>query len=136
MSYLTSGNIIERFNQKDFDLTYKYTSPFDIGRMNANAVDEWRTWEHITRASFEYGDTTYHMSNERVVFLGEKQAVVHATMQWSSVSEKIEQHSSEYNALIYLDYANGHWNYSDEFNIDANYEETNRELPEIFFPEL
>lgn len=58
------------FNQKDFDLTYKYTSPFDIERMNANAVDEWRTWDHITRASFEYGDTTYHMSNERVVFLG------------------------------------------------------------------
>lgn len=123
------------FNQKDFDLTYKYTSPFDIERMNANAVDEWRTWEHITRASFEYGDTTYHMSNERVVFLGEKQAVVHATLEWSYISENIEQNHSIYEALIYLDYANGHWNYSYDHDISVNEEDPNRMLPEIHFPE-
>lgn len=124
------------FNQKDFDLTYKYTSPFDIERMNANAVDEWRTWEHITRASFEYGDTTYHMSNERVVFLGENQAVVHATLEWSYISENIEQNHSIYEALIYLDYANGHWNYSYDHDISENEEDPNRMLPEIHFPEL
>jgi len=124
------------FNQKDFDLTYKYTSPFDIERMNANAVDEWRTWEHITRASFEYGDTTYHMSNERVVFLGEKQAVVHATLEWSYISENIEQNHSIYEALIYLDYANGHWNYSYDHDISVNEEDPNRMLPEIHFPEF
>lgn len=116
------------FNQKDFDLTYKYTSPFDIERMNANAVDEWRTWEHITRASFEYGDTTYHMSNERVVFLGENQAVVHATLEWSYISENIEQNHSIYEALIYLDYANGHWNYSYDHDISENEEDPNRML--------
>ncbi|WP_433747840.1 stalk domain-containing protein [Paenibacillus amylolyticus] len=124
------------FNQKDFDLTYKYTSPFDIERMNANAVDEWRTWEHITRASFEYGDTTYHMSNERVVFLGENQAVVHATLEWGYISENIEQNHSIYEALIYLDYANGHWNYSYDHDISENEDDPNRMLPEIHFPEL
>ncbi|MGC5774390.1 stalk domain-containing protein [Paenibacillus pabuli] len=124
------------YNQEDFDLTYKYTSPFDIARMNADTVDEWRTWEHITRASFEYGDTTYRISNERVVFLGEKQAVVHATLEWSYFSEKIEQNRSIYEALIYLDYANGHWNYSYDNDISANDEDTNRTLTEIHFPEL
>ncbi|WP_339305364.1 stalk domain-containing protein [Paenibacillus sp. FSL R5-0519] len=126
----------EALNQEDYELTYKYTSPYKIQQRNSDALADWMTWEKSKKASFEYEDATHHMSNERVVFLGEKQAVVHATLQWSSISENGEQHSSEYNALLYLDYANGHWNYSDEFNIDANYEETNRELPEIFFPEL
>ncbi|WP_434749178.1 stalk domain-containing protein [Paenibacillus amylolyticus] len=124
-------------SEEDFDLTYKYTSPFIIEQINTLAGDQdWMKWENGKKSTFAYEDSTYHLSNERVVFLGEKQAVVHATLNRDFTSHTKERYPIIYEALIYLDYANGHWNYRNDLDITPTEAETNRTLSEIFFPEL
>ncbi|MFD1179110.1 hypothetical protein ACFQ3W_22790 [Paenibacillus puldeungensis] len=67
---------------------------------------------------FEKSDSKYILSGERVVFLGEKEAVVHGVIEWSDTYPNVEDNNYKYNALIYMKNVNGHWTYSDDINLD------------------
>ncbi|AZN41067.1 stalk domain-containing protein [Paenibacillus albus] len=102
----------------------QYTSPWNIQRSNELTYGD-ETWEEQLEAGFKYSDATRIASDERVIFLGKKNAVVHAAVRWNETSPDGEKLEDEYPALIYLEYANGHWNYLDEFDLSLTEDRRN-----------
>ncbi|MNZ79617.1 hypothetical protein D3C78_982240 [compost metagenome] len=107
------------YNEENLDLTLQYTSPLFMEDWSA-AIIWGGEWEESLKAQFELSDARYKLSEERVIFLGEKEAVVHGKLEWSDASDGVEPGDHVFEALIYMDYANGHWNYSKDIDINQN----------------
>ncbi|GGG75591.1 copper amine oxidase N-terminal domain-containing protein [Paenibacillus radicis (ex Gao et al. 2016)] len=119
------------YNEENFELTLQYTSPSFIKRWNKNMPTSDYWWDIVLKTNFELAESRYKLSKERVVFLGEKEAAVHATLEWSDATEDVAEGEYIFEAMIYMEYANGHWNYDEEFSIDDDYDE--REAYKEFF---
>ncbi|MFF2091882.1 copper amine oxidase N-terminal domain-containing protein [Paenibacillus sp. NPDC058174] len=119
------------YNEENFERTLQYTSPSFIKRWNNNMPTSDFWWDIVLKTNFEHGESRYKLSKERVIFLGEKEAAVHATLEWSDVTEDIAEGEYVFEAIIYMEYANGHWNYDEEFSIDDDYDK--REAYKEFF---
>ncbi|MFX3636715.1 MAG: hypothetical protein ACE3K5_28605 [Candidatus Pristimantibacillus sp.] len=106
-------------NEENLNLALQYTSPLFIERWNAFILDPDATWEKVLEANYIYSEEKRKLSEERVVFIGEKEAVVHAMLEWSDTSDEYaEDQLYLYEVLIYMDYANGHWNYYKDIAIN------------------
>ncbi|MDQ0112627.1 copper amine oxidase N-terminal domain-containing protein [Paenibacillus harenae] len=108
-------------NEENYELTYQYTSPLFIDHWNSAMVDPRRTWDDVLRVNFMISDERVKLSKERVVFLGEKEAVVHGFIDWIDLTQDIAEGDIVYEALIYMDYANGHWNYHYEYDLEQGF---------------
>lgn len=104
------------YNEENLEQTLQYTAPSFMEHWQAAVIGGY-AWSYFLEAYFAFSDTRENLSGERVVFLGEKEAVVHATKEWSETVEGITEGPYEYEVLIYMDYANGHWNYHTDFTI-------------------
>ncbi|SFF05204.1 hypothetical protein SAMN04487969_112109 [Paenibacillus algorifonticola] len=109
------------YNEENLDLTLQYTSPSFIRRWDAKMMKIDSTWEKYLRFNFDNSETRYKLSKERVVFIGEKDAVVQGMLDWSDSTEGVAEGDVVFEALIYLEYANGHWNYRTDLDIDQDY---------------
>lgn len=106
-------------NEENLNLALQYTSPLFIKRWNAVIIDPNATWERVLAENYFYSEEKRKLSEERVVFIGEKEAVVHAMLEWSDASDEYaEDQPYLYEVLIYMDYANGHWNYYNSLHIN------------------
>lgn len=113
------------YNEENYEITLQYTSPFFIKEWNGNMTNtDSMAWENMLIAFFGFTDRKYTLSEERVVFLGREQAIVLGKLDWSDTEDEVAKGDYPYEALIYLDYANGHWNYHDELDIDQDYDES------------
>lgn len=111
----------QALNEENLELTVQFTDPSIIKSWNDdNFVSV--TWESIVKESFAHSDYRYRLFDERVVFLGEKEAVVQGKLDFSMAieDEKADHDVSE--VLIYLKYANGHWTYRDDINLDLDFD--------------
>lgn len=108
-------------NEENYELTYQYTSPLFIDHWNGAMVDPRRTWDEVLRVNFLISDERVKLSKERVVFLGEKEAVVHGFIDWNDLTQDIAEGDIIYEALIYMDYANGHWNYHYDYDLEQGF---------------
>jgi|GEM_PF-4943289 len=115
------NNYFGAFNEENVELTLQYTSPEFISYWERDKGEGYLTyqWEEMLKAKFEYSDPRYKISDERVVFLGEREAVVHATIEWSNIPEGVEEGEYIFEALIDMDYANGHWNYELNYKMES-----------------
>lgn len=104
-------------NDENLELTVQYRSPSFLKKWNAGKVDleTELTWENLMKLGYESDEWKYKLTGERVVFVGEKEAVVHGIIEWSDV---LKGDMDVYEALIFLEYANGHWNYDDELELE------------------
>ncbi|MFD2699571.1 copper amine oxidase N-terminal domain-containing protein [Paenibacillus shunpengii] len=109
-------------NEENLELTVQYTDPLFIEQWN-EVVFGSKTWDSLKKESFAYSDYRYNLSDERVVFLGDNEAVVQGKVDFSIGEDDEEGVNNEYEALIYLKYSNGHWTYSDEINLDQDFDE-------------
>ncbi|WP_337101878.1 stalk domain-containing protein [Paenibacillus sp. YIM B09110] len=105
-------------NEENIELALQYTSPSFIDHWKAFMIDH-STWRQSLEAHYTYADERVKLTDERIVFLGEKEAVVHGMLEWSETVEWEMEGPYVYEALIYLDYANGHWNYGMDLHIDT-----------------
>ncbi|MNW24977.1 hypothetical protein D3C74_17090 [compost metagenome] len=110
------ASYFKAYNAEDLELTRQYTSPAEIQTWGEGDF----SWENMLSSGFDFSDTTYQLSDERVVFLGEREAVVQATMEWSEVREGEDKEQSIFPALIFMDYTNNHWSYSYYMHLDDN----------------
>ncbi|MFB5675882.1 hypothetical protein ACE3NQ_09210 [Paenibacillus terreus] len=108
------------YNTEDLNLTLQYTAPSFIERWNTGATD-WYRWEEMLKGHFEYSDSRYKLSEVRVIFLGKKEAVVQGVLEWTDSTQGIAEGDDVFPALIYMEFANGHWNYSDHLSLDPDF---------------
>ncbi|WP_162160616.1 copper amine oxidase N-terminal domain-containing protein [Paenibacillus gorillae] len=111
------------YNEENVERTLQYTSPSFIKNWNANMTTS-ESWRDNLKTHFELRESRYKLSKERVVFLGEKEAAVHATLEWSDVTMDVAEGEYKFEAIIYMEYANSQWNYDVEINIDGDYDES------------
>ncbi|WP_019635483.1 copper amine oxidase N-terminal domain-containing protein [Paenibacillus fonticola] len=106
-------------NDENLTLTVQYRSPSFLKKWNAGVINPETelTWENFKKIGFESDEWKYDLTGEHVLFVGEKEAIVHGTIEWSDV---LEGYTDVYEALIFLEYANGHWNYDDELHLDVD----------------
>ncbi|PWW00943.1 hypothetical protein DFQ01_11190 [Paenibacillus cellulosilyticus] len=117
------------YNAEDLDRLLQYTAPSFIEYWEDYVLGS-ETWEDHLKESFSYTDEKYKLSDERVIFLGNKEAVVQGTLSWSDATQDIAEGDYVYEALIYMEYANGHWTYSDYISLDQDFD--NRGKIEVF----
>ncbi|MBB3112864.1 ketosteroid isomerase-like protein [Paenibacillus phyllosphaerae] len=113
----------EALNTEDYERVLEYTSPKLIQEWNDEVVGDM-TWEEMHEGLFDLTETRYKLSGERVLFLGEKEAVIHATMDWSDTTEGIAEGDYVFDVLITLDYSNGHWTYYEDISLDDDYDDS------------
>ncbi|SDX92976.1 copper amine oxidase N-terminal domain-containing protein [Paenibacillus sp. CF384] len=109
------------YNAEDFKRTLQYTAPSFIKHWNDYVMGP-ETWEDSLKAIFDHSEERYKLSDERVIFLGKKEAVVQGMLSWSDVTEDIKDGDDIFEALIYLEYANGHWNYKEDISLDQDFD--------------
>ncbi|MBO7745087.1 copper amine oxidase N-terminal domain-containing protein [Paenibacillus sp. MWE-103] len=109
------------YNGEDFARTLQYTAPSVIKHWD-DYVWGPETWEDNLRAIFSYRDERYKLTDERVVFLGEKEAVVQGMLSWSDATEEVAEGDYVYEALIYMEYANGRWTYNSDISLDQDFD--------------
>ncbi|WP_419886323.1 copper amine oxidase N-terminal domain-containing protein [Paenibacillus sp. B-A-8] len=110
------------YNSENLDLTTQYTDPSIIKEWNA-VVFSSVTWESMMKGHFANSESRYLLTDERVVYLGEKEAVVHGKLDWSDVTYNEGVDNDKYEALIYLKYVKGHWTYNTDTSLDQYFDE-------------
>lgn len=110
-------------NAENYERQVEYTSPNAIRAWNEE-VGATMTWEEVHEGLFEEYEMRYKLSGERVLFLGEKEAVVHAILDWSDSTQGVAEEDDVHEVLITLDYANGHWTYYEDFSLDNDYDDS------------
>lgn len=107
-------------NEEDLELTVKYMDPLIIEQWNDDEYNS--TFNGLIKVQFASHDYRYIISNERVVYLGHNEAVVLGNL---NVREANEEGADDYvyEALVFLKYANGHWAYSEDFDLDLDFDE-------------
>lgn len=108
-------------NEENLELTVKFTDPSFIEQWN-DVVFSSVTWDSSMKEHFAYSDYRYILFDERVVFLGDKEAVVQGKLDFSIAKDDEGADNYVFEALIYLKYANGHWTYSDDINLDQDFD--------------
>lgn len=111
------------YNEENLELALRYTSPSFMERWQALLIDH-STWKQSLEAHFAYADEREMLSEERVVFLGEREAVVQGTLEWSQSVGGNPEGSDFFEVLIYMEYANGHWNFKESLDIDNDFDES------------
>lgn len=107
-------------NEEDIELTVKYTDPLMIEQWNDNEFNS--TFAGLIKVQFASYDHRYILSNERVVYLGNNEAVVLGNLKVREGNEEgVDDY--EYESLFYLKYANGHWTFSENINLDQDFDE-------------
>ncbi|OAB33004.1 copper amine oxidase N-terminal domain-containing protein [Paenibacillus glacialis] len=109
-------------NEENLEFTVQYTDPSFIKEWN-DVVFGSLTWDSSMKGHFSYSDYRYILLDERVVYLGEKEAVVQGKLDFSTGKDDEGADNYIYEALIYLKYANGHWTYSEYINLDQDFDE-------------
>ncbi|WP_313639069.1 copper amine oxidase N-terminal domain-containing protein [Paenibacillus sp.] len=110
------------YNSEDLDLTTQYTDPLIIKEWNA-VVFSSVTWDSMMKGHFAHSESKYKLLDERVVYLGDKEAVVQGKLDWSDVTYNDGADNHKYEALIYLKYVNGHWTYNNDISLDQDFDE-------------
>lgn len=106
------------YNKEDVKRTLYYTSPYFLERWDS--LWESSTWADVLKVGFEMSDVRYTLSDGEVVSISEDKAVVYGTLERRESFEASQEDVMVFPALIYMDYANGHWNYYDELDLQAN----------------
>ncbi|WP_127495085.1 copper amine oxidase N-terminal domain-containing protein [Paenibacillus glycanilyticus] len=109
------------YNAEDLDQTIHYTAPSFIKEWEGIVIGS-ETWKDNLKGSFSHSDARYKLSNERVVFLGKKEAVVQGTLSWSDMTEGVAEGDDVFDALIYMENANGRWTYNYELDLDQDFD--------------
>lgn len=109
------------YNEEDLDRTLQFTAPSFIKHWDDYVLGPG-TWKDSLKANFSYSDARYSLSDERVIFLGKKEAVVQGMLSWSDATEDVKEADYVYEALIYMEYANGRWTYSDDISLDQDFD--------------
>lgn len=107
-------------NEENVEKTLQYTSPSLINGWYGSPKPDART--NALRSLYRMKDYQYKISNERVIFLGKQEAVVQATLEYTGF-EFLDGGTYLFNALIYMDYADGHWTYASDLSLDVDYGE-------------
>lgn len=106
-------------NEENLDLTVQYTTPSFIEKWNNIDDSTKNSWEKLVQSGYDHDVWKYMLTEERVVFLGKSEAVVQGTREWSDILKGVTDVNE---VLIFMNYANGHWNYSaNDFYLDKEY---------------
>ncbi|MDG0791232.1 copper amine oxidase N-terminal domain-containing protein [Cohnella ginsengisoli] len=109
------------YNAEDFERTLEYTAPSFIKDWYDFSLTK-ETWAENLKEFFSYSDNRFKLTDERVVFLGKKQAIVQGTLSWSDATEDVAEGDDVYEALIYLEHANGRWTYNYDISLDQDFD--------------
>lgn len=109
------------YNAENLDQTIQYTAPSFIKEWEGIVIGS-KTWKDNLKELFSHSDNRYKLTNERVVFLGKKEAVVQGTLSWSDMTEGVTEGDEVFEALIYMENANGRWTYNYELDLDQDFD--------------
>ncbi|MEC0093800.1 stalk domain-containing protein [Paenibacillus macquariensis] len=105
-------------NEKDYETVIGYISPRFIKEQGTSIVG---TYTDFLKGILEVSSDFEMLLNERVVFAGDKQAIVHAFVEWSNETAGKKNGPFLYEELIYLDLVDGRWTHYESFAIDNDY---------------
>lgn len=108
-------------NEENLELTVQYTDPSFIEQWHGKVFGSV-AWDSLKKEQFADSDYRYILFDERVVFLGDKEAVVQGKLDFS-IRDDEGAENYVYEALIYLKHANGHWTYSEDIDLDQDFDE-------------
>lgn len=109
-------------NEENLELTVQYTDPSFIEQWNGEVFGSV-TWNSSMKEQFADSNYRYNLFDERVVFLGDKEAVVQGKIDFSMRKDDEGADNYVHEALIYLKQANGHWTYSEDIDLDQDFDE-------------
>jgi len=109
----------QAYNSEDLPLTLRYTSPSFIRQWNAEEIGDWEDYQ---RENFAYSDPRFKLSKERVVYIGEREAVVQGELSWTDPRLQLTGDTYIYPALIFMEYADGRWTYSYDLDLNQNFD--------------
>lgn len=118
----------QAYNAEDLPLALRYTSPSFIRQWNAEEIVEW---EDNQKEKFAYSDPRYRLSKERVVYIGEREAVVQGELAWTDPGLQLTGDTYVYPALIFMEYADGRWTYHHDLDLSQDFD-WGREMAETF----
>ncbi|WMT38890.1 copper amine oxidase N-terminal domain-containing protein [Paenibacillus sp. D2_2] len=113
----------QALNEKNLDLIIQYTDPTFIQQWKDKSLFGDGSWEDFMREEIlPFSSERRILLNERVVYLGDKEAVVQCKLDFSIDKKDGGRDNRVSEDLIYLKYANGHWTISDDFDLDLDFD--------------